>query len=61
MYLLHIGNLSLIKFVNNNILPYVILLYITWRIDYKKVTFKNMVNSTGNIKANYRKIWFCEK
>ena len=60
MRLLHIGDLSLIEFIGNDIPCYVILSH-TWGADHEEVTFKDMVDGTGNAKAGYRKIRFCEK
>jgi hypothetical protein len=55
-----ISDLGLAEFVGNDILLYTILSH-TWGADHEEVTFKDMVNSTGNTKADYRKIRFCKK
>ncbi|KAI9768893.1 MAG: hypothetical protein M1839_003847 [Geoglossum umbratile] len=60
MRLLHVGDLSLAEFVGNDIPRYAILSH-TWGADHEEVTFKDMVDGTGNAKAGYRKIRLCEK
>ncbi|KAI9782330.1 MAG: hypothetical protein M1839_005203, partial [Geoglossum umbratile] len=60
MRLLHIGDLGLAEFVGNDIPRYAILSH-TWGADHEEVTFKDMIDGTGNAKAGYRKIQFCEK
>jgi hypothetical protein len=38
--------------------PYAILSY-TWGQDNEEVTFEDIMNSTGEDKPGYKKIWFC--
>jgi hypothetical protein len=52
------GELSLTKYRINNIEPYAILSH-TWGNDEEEVTFKDLVEGSGNTKAGYRKVQFC--
>ena len=52
------GEFSLTKDLIDNIPPYAILSH-TWGSDDEEVTFKDLAEGSGNIKAGYRKIQFC--
>jgi len=52
------GDFSLVEFVGRNIPRYAVLSH-TWDADHEEVTFKDLMNGTGNTKAGYRKIRFC--
>ncbi|KAH0559610.1 hypothetical protein GP486_003875 [Trichoglossum hirsutum] len=52
------NELSLDEFVGDSIPPYAILSH-TWGADDEEVTFKDLVEGTGKIKAGYKKIQFC--
>jgi tetratricopeptide (TPR) repeat protein len=52
------GNFSLIDFVEDDMPRYAILSH-TWGPDGDEVTFKDLMESTGNSKAGYDKLRFC--
>ncbi|KAF2195561.1 hypothetical protein K469DRAFT_616319 [Zopfia rhizophila CBS 207.26] len=52
------GEFSLTKDLIDNIPPYAVLSH-TWGEDDEEVTFKDLVEGSGNSKAGYRKIQFC--
>jgi hypothetical protein len=52
------GTFSLTEFVGSGIPRYAILSH-TWGADSDEVSFKDLVEGTGNIKAGYNKIRFC--
>jgi Heterokaryon incompatibility protein (HET) len=52
------GGFSLTEFVDGPIPRYAILSH-TWGLDSDEVSFKNIMESTGNSKAGYEKITFC--
>jgi hypothetical protein len=52
------GEFSLVEFVGKNIPRYAVLSH-TWKADHEEVTFKDLMDRTGNTKAGYRKIQFC--
>ncbi|KAE9378533.1 HET-domain-containing protein [Stipitochalara longipes BDJ] len=54
------GKFGLVEFVGKNIPRYAVLSH-TWGADHEEVTFKDLMDSTGNAKAGYRKIQFCTK
>jgi hypothetical protein len=62
MRLLHIntdGSFSLSSFAPNKIPSRYAILSHTWDADDQEVTFQDLVNGVGSIKAGYRKIQFC--
>jgi len=54
------GEFSLVKFPGNNVSRYAILSH-TWGPESKEVTFQDIKNSAGKIKARFNKICFCGK
>jgi len=61
MHLLHVdsqGGLHQTKFMGNNTPSYAILSH-TWEVDNQEVTFEDIINGVGRIKAGYGKIRFC--
>ncbi|KAF2682496.1 HET-domain-containing protein [Lentithecium fluviatile CBS 122367] len=53
------GELSLTKeFLGDDIIPPYAILSHTWK-DGEEVTFKDLIDGTGQDKAGYKKIWFC--
>ncbi len=54
------GILSLVEHGDKNIPPYAILSH-TWGMDSEEVTFKDLIEGTGNNKTGYQKIKFCRK
>jgi len=51
---------SLVEFIGNNTPPYAILSH-TWGPDGDEVSFRDLVNHTGNDKSGYTKIEFCAR
>ena len=63
MRLLHVeadGEFSLVEFVGKDIPRYAILSH-TWGADDEEVTFKDLIEGTGQDKTGYRKLTFCSK
>ena len=57
------GELSVFKFVDNNILPSAVLSH-TWGLKHEEVAFKNLKKDGGKRKfgtSGYNKIQFCGK
>jgi hypothetical protein len=55
------GELILTKdFVDDEVPPYAILSH-TWGADAEEVTFEDLTNRTGQDKAGYEKLRFCEE
>jgi heterokaryon incompatibility protein (HET) len=52
------GGFSLTEFVDDQIPRYAILSH-TWGLENDEVSFKNIMEGTGNSKAGYKKIMFC--
>ena len=52
------GGYSLVEFVGKNIPRYAVLSH-TWGPDHEEVTFKDLIDHSGNDKAGYKKIQFC--
>ena len=52
------GNFSLTRDLINSIPPYAILSH-TWGDDEEEVTFKDLVEDSGQHKAGFRKLRFC--
>jgi hypothetical protein len=52
------GEFGLTEFFGNKIPPYAILSH-TWGAEGEEVTFKDLIENTGNNKAGYGKIRFC--
>ncbi|KAF2963014.1 hypothetical protein GQX73_g10562 [Xylaria multiplex] len=50
----------LVPFFNETIPPYAILSH-TWEADDEEVTFRDILNDTGQTKSGYKKILFCAK
>ena len=38
---------------------FLLLFFYFFKVDTKKITFKNLINSIGKDKPGYEKIWFC--
>ena len=58
MRLLNTRTLQLELFMGENMPKYAILSH-TWGPDAEEVTFKDLVDGTGEVKASYKKIRFC--
>ncbi|OAL47428.1 HET-domain-containing protein [Pyrenochaeta sp. DS3sAY3a] len=54
----HSRDFSLVECFNESVPPYAILSH-TWGADYEEVTFSDMKEKTGKMKAGYRKLTFC--
>jgi hypothetical protein len=54
------GAFSLTEYVGKSIPPYAILSH-TWGQDHEEVTFKDLIEGTGEGKDGYRKLTFCGK
>ena len=52
------GEFSLTEFSDTNIPRYAILSH-TWEVDSEEVTFRDMIEGSGNSKVGYEKIRFC--
>ena len=61
MRLLHIADdetLSLVEFIEDDIPPYAILSH-TWGPDSEEVSYRDMIDGTGEKKEGHRKIRYC--
>ena len=53
------GQLSLTKDLIGDAIPKYAILSHTWGVDTEEVTFKDMMDGTGEVKSGYKKIRFC--
>jgi hypothetical protein len=53
------GQLSLTKDLIGDDIPKYAILSHTWGVDTEEITFKDMMDGTGEDKLGYKKIWFC--
>ena len=53
------GQLSLTKDLIGDDIPKYAALSHTWGVDTEEVTFKDMMDGTGEDKSGFKKIWFC--
>ena len=53
------GQLSLTKDLIGDDIPKYAILSQTWGVDTEEVTFKDMMDGTGEDKSGYKKIRFC--